>query len=162
MIVMRFKQREGQPLPMRDMCGHAWKKKTPAQRRRDRQRSERHHQGEQTNFDTNLSPETFEVNVANSVVPDRDVARSSRPNDPTDCVTGIPMTSDPGNSSEKPDETAVLVSNMDPPTERDHQSDSSRREATVEDLWEIVANITKSFSPSQKVCASTLLRREVD
>ena len=144
---MRFKQREGRPLPMEDMRGCAWKKKTPAQRRRDALRAGRRQQGEQKYFGTISRPKTFECDVAKAHVSDHDDARSSRPDEPTDYVTVTPLTSDPRNSPEKPQQTKAAVSNIDPPpshssdTQEDSQSASSGGGVTAEDVREMIKRI---------------------
>lgn len=134
---------------MTDMCGYAWMKYKPAQRRPDQRRAERRPRGEQRKFDSFSTPETFQVNVANHVVPAHNDARNSRSNDPTDDVTVFPMASDTSNSSDRPKETALKVSKMVPSTlhpfdaQQVYQSASSSIEGTANALWARLAEVTK-------------------
>ena len=155
-VVLRFRQREGQPLPMNNTRGY-WKKKTDAQRKRDLQRAEQRRRGEHKPSNPFSNSQNVDVNVAKSVVPTCNDSRKSRPHGPTDCVTVPSLTSDPSNHSglENAKKTTASVSDNDPDAsdQADAQNDpksavmsSPGTKATIEDLREVIDENYKSMT----------------
>ena len=145
LVLLRFKQRDGPPLPTKNYRGSC-RKRTPAQRRRDQLRAEKHRQrGEKRRFDTSQSSKPVDSDVANRSILGPDTARNSRPPVVSDHVTQSALTSDPLSSDQTQTSTAAsLIPSMSRSTIKESQNDvqkemdsSSGEEITVEDVLRI-------------------------
>ena len=154
-VVLRFRQQDGQPLLSNDNVGY-WKRKTPAQRHRDQLRAEQRRKGERRRFPTFLKPAKADVDVAKSIPSTYCDARDSRHDVPTHYVPTPTMTSDPSSCA---DETEIAISaviqNPSPSDPSIHDEDpdktSSKSEATVhKDLEKIMKAVGEHMSRRQE------------
>ena len=150
-VVLRFKQRDGQPLPASNRREH-YRKKTPAQRRRDDLRSRQHPQrGEQNRSDTLSKPNESTVDVAKNSRGVHDLAGNALSSEQADYVTESAVTFDPSSSDVHPQ--AKKTSSTDNPNavvtplHPDETVDvSGAKEATTEDLQSAISELSESYS----------------
>ena len=152
-VVVRFRTRDGQPLLTSEQRGY-WRKKTPAQRRRDERRARQHRQkGEQRHC------ETFSSNVIDALVEKNsavvhDQVENSRSREPPDYVTASSVNFDPSYSDglHEVAQAASVDRKDDPPaTETPSFQDqsaevSSPHEVTIEDFERAMNEISQEFS----------------
>ena len=160
-VVIRFQQRDSsQPLPASDLRAY-YRKKTPAQRRRDEKRSRQYRQkGEQRHSETLLPRDAIHEDVAKKSIVVHDLAATSLAPKPADYVTKSTVTFDPSTSNALEVAEAASVSNIDPPpshssdTQEDSQSAFSGGEVTEEDLREMIERIF--YQPASQPEAGSL------
>ena len=152
-VVMRFQQRDSQPLLTSNRRA-SYRLKTPAQRRRDEKRSRQHRQkGEQKHCVTVLPCDTIVEDVAKKSVAVHDLAATSRAPKPADYVTKSTVTFDPSCSghfevAEAPstDTTNASSATETPPPKDQNAKVTPTREATMEDFERMMTGVTKELS----------------
>ena len=152
-VVIRFQQRDSsQPLPASDIRTY-YRKKTPAQRRRDERRSRQYRQkGEQKHSETVFPRDAIHEDVAKNYVVVHDLASTSHALKPADYVTKSTVTFDPSTSNDlevaevpSVDQTNDSSATETPPPQDQNAEAASSREATMEDFERMMTNFSQGL-----------------